>query len=110
MSRFRLAVHGVASGYVMLAVTAVFGLASVPVALHYLSKEQFGLWALMMTLVGYLNLVDMGMSGSIARLLIDFKDDRDGGHYGSLIKTGWLGLLTQGLIVPAAGLVFRSEE
>ena len=37
----------------MLAATAVFGLASVPVALHYLSKEQFGLWALMMTLVGY---------------------------------------------------------
>jgi len=93
----------------MLAVTAVFGLASVPVALHYLSKEQFGLWALMMTLVGYLNLVDVGMSGSIARLLIDFKDDRDGGHYGSLIKTGWLVLLTQGLIVLAAGLVFAKS-
>ena len=90
----------------MLAATAVCSLASVPVALHYLSNEQFALWALMMTLVGYLNLVDMGMSGSIARLLIDFKDDRDGGHYGSLIKTGWLVLLTQGLIVLAAGLIF----
>ncbi len=108
MSRLRRAIHGVASGYVMLAATAVGGLASVPVALHYLSKEQFGLWALMMTLVGYLNLVDMGMSGSIARLLIDFKDDRDGGHYGSLIKTGWLVLLTQGLIVLAAGLIFAN--
>jgi O-antigen/teichoic acid export membrane protein len=109
MSRFRLAIHGVASGYVMLAATAVGALASVPVALHYLSKEQFGLWALMCTLVGYLNLVDVGMSGSIARLLIDFKDDRDGGHYGSLIKTGWLVLLTQGLIVLAAGLVFAKS-
>ena len=108
MSRLRHAIHGVASGYVMLAATAVFGLASVPVALHYLSKEQFGLWALMMSLVGYLNLVDMGMSGSIARLLIDFKDDRDGGHYGSLIKTGWLVLLTQGLIVFTIGLIFAN--
>lgn len=106
MSRLRLAIHGVASGYVMLAATAVFSLASVPVALHYLSKEQFGLWALMFTMVGYLNLVDLGMSGSISRLLIDVKDDRDGGHYGSLIKTGWLVLMTQGLIVFAAGLVF----
>jgi O-antigen/teichoic acid export membrane protein len=106
MSRFRLAIHGVASGYVMLAATAVFSLASVPVALHYLSKERFGLWALMCTMVGYLNLVDMGMSGSVSRLLIDVKDDRDGGHYGSLIKTGWLVLVTQGLIVFAAGLVF----
>ena len=47
MSRLKRAIHGVASGYVMLAATAVCGLASVPVALHYLSKEQFGLWALM---------------------------------------------------------------
>jgi O-antigen/teichoic acid export membrane protein len=90
----------------MLAATAIGGLASVPVALHYLSKERFGLWALMCTMVGYLNLVDMGMSGSVSRLLIDVKDDRDGGHYGSLIKTGWLVLLTQGLIVFAGGLVF----
>jgi O-antigen/teichoic acid export membrane protein len=109
MSRLRLAIHGVASGYVMLAATAVFSLASVPVALHYLSKEQFGLWALMFTMVGYLNLVDLGMSGSISRLLIDVKDDRDGGHYGSLIKTGWLVLLTQGLIVFAAGLIFSNS-
>jgi O-antigen/teichoic acid export membrane protein len=106
MSRFRHAIHGVASGYMLLAATAVFSLASVPVALHYLSKEQFGLWALMCTMVGYLNLVDMGMSGSVARLLIDVKDDRDGGHYGSLIKTGWLVLVTQGLMVFAAGLIF----
>ncbi len=109
MSRLKRAIHGVASGYVMLAVTAVSGLASVPVALHYLSKEQFGLWALMWTLLSYLNLVDLGMSGSIARLLIDFKDDRDGGHYGSLIKTGWLVLLTQGLIVLATGLIFANS-
>jgi O-antigen/teichoic acid export membrane protein len=109
MSRFRRAIHGVASGYLMLAVTAVGGLASVPVALHYLSKEQFGLWALMWTLLSYLNLIDLGMSGSIARLLIDFKDDRDGGHYGSLIKTGWLVLLTQGLIVFAAGVIFAGS-
>src|ERR1035438_9662259 len=90
MSRFRRAIHGVASGYAMLTVTAVCSLASFPMALDYLSQERFGLWVLMGTLVSYLNLVDLGMSGSIARLLIDFKDDRDGGHYGSLFKTGWL--------------------
>jgi len=93
----------------MLSVTVVFSLASVPMALHFLSKERFGLWALMGTLIGYLNLVDLGMSGSIARLIIDHKDDRDGGHYGSLIKTGWLVLLTQGLIVFATGLVFANS-
>src|SRR5579872_6699781 len=90
MSRFRRIVHGVVSGYASLVAATVYALASIPLALHYLSKEQFGLWALMSTIGGYLSLVDFGMSGSVARLLIDHKDDRQGGTYGSLIQTGAL--------------------
>ena len=105
MSRFRRVVHGVASGYGVLLGTAIFGLASVPIALHYLLKDQFGLWALMSSIGMYLSLVDLGMSGSVARLLVDHKDDRDSGAYGGLIKTGWLVLLVQGALVLAVGFV-----
>jgi O-antigen/teichoic acid export membrane protein len=49
------------------------------------------------------------MSGSAARLIIDHKDDRDGGHYGSLIKTGWLVSLVQGAIILVTGLVFANS-
>ncbi|MGA9450473.1 MAG: oligosaccharide flippase family protein, partial [Verrucomicrobiia bacterium] len=108
MSRFKRAIHGVASSYVLLAATALYSLASIPVALYYLDKERFGLWALMGSLVGYLSLIDAGMSGAAARLVIDHKDDRDGGHYGSLIKTGWLVFLAQGTIILVAGLVFAN--
>jgi O-antigen/teichoic acid export membrane protein len=103
MSRFRRAAHGVASGYVSLAAAAVYSLATVPLALHYLNKQSFALWALMSTISGYLSLVDFGMSGSVARLLIDHKDDRAGGVYGSLIKTGWLVLWVQAGIILVAG-------
>jgi O-antigen/teichoic acid export membrane protein len=103
MSRFRRAVHSVASGYAVLAVTAVYGLASVPLALHYLSEERFGLWVFMASVAGYLALVDLGMSGSLARLLIDYKDQRAGGAYGSLVKTGWLVLAIQGLLLFLVG-------
>ena len=105
MSRLRRAIHGVASGYVLLAATAVYSLASVPLALHYLSKERFALWALMSSIGGYLSLIDLGMSGSVARLLIDHKDERDGGSYGSLIKTGWLVMLIQGALIFMAAFV-----
>lgn len=105
MSRLRRAAHGVASSYVQLAATAVYALASVPVALHYLDKERFGLWALVGTLSGYLNLIDAGMSGAASRLLIDHKDDRTGGGYGSMIKTGWIVSLVQAVIVLGAGLL-----
>jgi O-antigen/teichoic acid export membrane protein len=105
MSRFRRAIHGVVSSYVLLAATAVYSLASVPVALHYLDTPRFGLWIVMGTLTGYLNLIDAGMNSAVARLLIDHKDDRDGGSYGSLIKTGWLVSTLQGLIIFVIGLL-----
>jgi O-antigen/teichoic acid export membrane protein len=104
MSRFRRAIHGVVSSYVLLAATAVYSLASVPVALYYLDTQRFGLWMVMGTLVGYLSLIDAGMTGAAARLLIDHKDDRNGGNYGSLIKTGWLVSILQGAIIFAVGL------
>jgi O-antigen/teichoic acid export membrane protein len=94
-----------AAGYAMLAAAAVYSFATVPIALHYLSKERFALWALMSTISGYLSLIDLGMSSSVARLLIDHKDQQENGGYGSLIKTGWLVLVTQGALVFLAGLL-----
>ena len=104
MSRFRRAIHGVVSSYVLLAATAFYFLASVPVALHYLDLERFGLWVVIGALMGYLGLIDAGMTSAVARLLIDHKDDRNGGNYGSLIKTGWLVSLLQGAIIFVIGL------
>jgi O-antigen/teichoic acid export membrane protein len=104
MSRFKRVAHGVASGYVLLAVTSVYALASLPLALHYLTKERFGLWGLMASISGYLSLIDLGMSGAVARLLIDHKDDRNKGTYGSLIKTGWVVLCSQGFIIFSIGV------
>jgi O-antigen/teichoic acid export membrane protein len=108
MSRFRRAAHGVASAYLLLAVTAIYALLSLPIALHFLSAERFGLWTLMSSFAGYLSLVDLGMSGSVARLLVDHKDEPAGGAYGRLIKTGWLVLLVQGAIIVAIGIVLAA--
>src|SRR6267154_70133 len=106
MSRFRRMAHNVASSYVSLIAASLFSLATVPVALHYLGAQsgRFALWLLMSTITGYLSLIDLGMSGSVARLLVDYKDRRDDGEYGSLIKTGWLVLLVQAVIILVAGI------
>ena len=103
-SRFRRGVHNMAAGYALLAATTLVTLASVPLALHYLSEERFGLWALMSSIGSYLSLIDLGMAGSVSRLLIDHKDRRDGGVYGSMILTGWLVSVTQGAVIWLAGL------
>jgi len=105
MSRFRLLLHSVASGYLGLVAASLFTLASWKLALHFLSPERFGLWTLISSITLFLGLIDFAMSGSVARLLIDHKDDRRNGEYGSLVKTGFLVLLAQGGIALAVGFV-----
>jgi len=105
MSRFKRFAHSLASGYLLLATNVVFTLAQVPLALHYLTKNEFGLWALTTQITGYLLMLDLGMSGSLVRNLIDHKDDKGGGKYGSIILTGSLVLLIQGVCIALGGVI-----
>jgi len=105
MSRFRRIIHGAASGYGLLVAASIYSLASVPLALHYLSKERFGLWAVMSIIGNYLSQIDLGMSGAVSRMLVDQKDHPESGNYGSLIKTGWLVSFVQGMIILGFGFL-----
>lgn len=105
MSRFKNFGRSLFSGYVLLGANTLYTLASVPLALHYLSKAEFGLWLLTTQIAGYIALIDLGMNSSMARILIDHKDRRENGHYGSAIKTGALVGAAQGVIVLLAGMV-----
>ncbi len=99
MSRIRRFVHILASSYASLGAGVVFTLLSVPMALHFLPKAEFGLWAVMTQAISYIALIDAGMTSAVARHLIDHKDNPGGGDYGSVILTGNLVWLIQGAIV-----------
>lgn len=105
MTRFRLFLRGVWSGYASIFVNVLFSLLSVPLALHYLGKEDFGLWVLVVQIAGYLALLDLGMSVSIARFLADYKDEIHGGRYGSVLKTGQGVFVVQGALIAVFGLI-----
>lgn len=97
--------HGLASGYVALAANVVYTLLSIKLALEFLPKAEFGVWAVSAQVAGYLVFIDLGMGSSLGRLLIDHKDDRESGTYGGMVKTGMLVFFIQGLILLAVGLV-----
>jgi O-antigen/teichoic acid export membrane protein len=105
MSRLKRYAHSLASGYAALAANVLYSLASVPVAMHYLSNEEFGLWVLAAQVSTYLALAELGMSGSIARILIDHKDNPNDGIYGAVIKTGSLVLVLQGVAIGLLGAI-----
>lgn len=102
MSRLKNFARGVVSGYVQMAINVLFTMASVPLALHYLSKQEFAIWALVSQVLGYLALIDLGMGTSVGRILADHKDDRDGGLYGGVLKCAQVVFGIQGGLLAAA--------
>jgi O-antigen/teichoic acid export membrane protein len=106
MSRSRRFVANSAAGYAFLAANFVYTAVSIPLALSYLGKEQFGLWALAMQITGYFVLLDLGVTSAVSRFLADSKDDPSGSEYGSVFAAGVLVLLVQGLLIAIAGCAF----
>lgn len=106
MSRIRHFTRNLAASYFQLGVNVVYSLASIPLILHYLPNAEFGLWAMLVQLMGYVSLIDMGMTSAVARLLVDYKDHREEVGYGSLIQTSFLVSAVQGAII--LGVVLAS--
>jgi O-antigen/teichoic acid export membrane protein len=79
-------------------------LVSLPLALLYLSKAEIGLWAFTLQVANYFALIDLGMGSSVARILIDHKDDRSNGLYGGAIKSAFLVGAAQAAITIAIGM------
>ena len=106
VNRTRRFASGVTSAYVAILVNIFYTFFSVRLALHYLGKEQFGLWALALQISGYMSLLEIGMSSAISRFLADHKDEVNGGEYGSLLLTGGIVFTIQGTIIAIAGIAF----
>ena len=99
MSRLKNFSRNLATSYLQLGVNVVYSLVSVPLILHWLPRAEFGLWAVLVQLMTYFFLVDLGVNQAIARFLVDHKDRRGEGEYGALIRISALVSAIQGLVV-----------
>jgi len=105
VSRWRQFTRGVSTSWLATLATVVYSLLSVPIALRHLTVEEFGLFILLLQVAGYFTLIEIGMSAATARILVDHKDDRDVGSYGSVILTSFFVFGIQALVVLVVGLV-----
>lgn len=97
--------RGLGSSWLATFATVIYSLLSVPIALSYLSIEEFGLFVLLIQVGGYFALIEIGISSAAARILVDYKDSPNDGRYGSIILTGFCVLSLQGLFIIAIGIV-----
>lgn len=69
--RYRLIALSGASSLVAKFITSLIGLVSVPLTIHYLGKEQFGLWMVVSSLVVWLQLADFGIVNGLTNALAE---------------------------------------
>jgi len=105
MNRTQRFFRSVLSGYACTLLVAACSFASIYLSLRYLTVPQFGLWALVFQINGYLLLTDFGMSNAVGRFLMDWKDQRPSKKYGETFVAGLLILFFQAAILFSLSLV-----
>jgi O-antigen/teichoic acid export membrane protein len=94
-----------AASYVQMGSLALTQLASIPLALHFLDEERFGLWAFVFQSLGYLLLLDFGVSASLGRLLADPIHNGDEKTWNGWFNLVLVVLALQALLILGLGLV-----
>jgi O-antigen/teichoic acid export membrane protein len=105
MTRLRQFSRGLSASWLATLATVIYSFLSVPIALRYLSVDEFGLFVLMIQLGGYFTLIEIGMSAATSRILVDHKDNPNDGRYGAIIMTGFWVFSIQAAIVLFVGVL-----
>lgn len=105
VNRINQFARGLGSSWLATFATVIYSMLSVPIALSYLSVEEFGLFVLLIQVAAYFTLIEIGISSAAARILVDYKDSPNDGRYGSVILTGFCVLALQGIFIIAIGVV-----
>ncbi|MEI8233750.1 MAG: hypothetical protein WCH57_03585 [Verrucomicrobiota bacterium] len=90
---------GVAS-YIQMGAMVLTQLAAIPLALHFLDTQRFGLWSFTVQSLGYLLLLDFGVTNSIGRLMVEPLHNGDERTW-----NGWFNLILA-VLMAQAFLVF----
>ncbi|MFH1702692.1 MAG: oligosaccharide flippase family protein [Nitrospirota bacterium] len=84
-------VAGTVVSYLNTGTSMLSNLILVPMYLYYLGKEQYGLWLVVLSMVGYLGLSNLGIAQSVSNFVASANAKRDYDGIRSIVATGfWL--------------------
>lgn len=100
-----LTLKNAASNYLAVAVAMVIGFLLAPFILHHLGDEAYGLYFLILSLVGYYGLLDLGIRSSVVKYVAEFNATGDQQGFNQLINTTVFTYSVLGAIVLVLSLV-----
>lgn len=94
---------GVILSYLNMGASSLIALVYIPLLLHYLTKEQYGIYQLMGSLIAYLSIMDFGLANTTTRYLSQAYATKDTSRAQRIIGTSHALYLAIGGILLAAG-------
>jgi O-antigen/teichoic acid export membrane protein len=104
-NRLRKAFWSVAAGYLSRLLTIGVTLLSVPLALHYLNRERYGLWLLVASVMAYLGVSDLGLGSGLQNRVAEARGRNDKVAVGRLLSTACAATAILGLVVAGIGII-----
>jgi O-antigen/teichoic acid export membrane protein len=92
------------ASYLAFVSTTVTGLISIPLAVHHLSSEEFGLWAVISAVGGYLAFMELGLGFASGRKMADGIVAKDKAEIDQWWTLSRVVLAAQGILVILIGL------
>lgn len=103
-SRKTTFIKGVGSGGLYTLVTIVVGLWLAPFLLRYMSREEYGLFALANEVIMWLNLLDIGVSGALLAKAAQLSAEKNDDKLNILASTAFFAQLAEVGLVVGCGL------
>ena len=99
--RYRRIVVNTMSSVAAKGVQAVTMLLTVPIALHHLGEERFGLWATLASLIAFLALTDLGVGNALVNAVARAAGSNDREEVAAAVSSAFYILVVQGTLVLA---------
>ncbi|SNV54547.1 Polysaccharide biosynthesis protein [Veillonella rodentium] len=97
---------GVLLSYLFLLSNTVINLAYVPILIHYIGIDQFGLYKLLGSFIAYFGVLDFGLSATIVRFLVKYKVNGEVENINKLLSVAGLLYTGIGVIIASIGVYF----
>ena len=111
MSNKKLLFKGSLLRTIVLAANILTGFFLMPFLINSLGNEQYGLWILASTIVGFYGLLDVGLGGACTRFIVRSIHDPDPDSVNYAISTGvFLFLLLSGITVILTFILYFTGE
>lgn len=102
---------GAVLSYVALLVNAVVSFAYVPILLSFLTESEYGVYELIGSIIGYLSVMDMGLSTTLSRFYVRARERHDANYVGNLLAMSVMvyGVLTVLAVAVGAAIYFAID-